>query len=996
MKKSIRSNHFVCFAAFIFWITIGPVQANTKQSGIRSTIQSKQLKVELDNHFPRIMAYHWLADNSTFYGQEDNLTQVVINGLDYTPAVRFVAEANHAEYWLNIEEIQVEIKIAVSVNANILDFAVTHIAEKGSFRVNTFEIPNHNLISIRSNQSGAAFAGARMYTKVTGNGDTFLKINNETPVDTVVNGYLYGILSTNHLAATLWSNSVSDSNDNHRVQQLSSKKEGYLRCGLWSGEWIIRAKGMTSIDPLPRLKIIITGDSNNDRKIDWQDGAIAYRKIMNNPEGSDKVKELVVQRIPMNFASQATNPFTKTLDETKRIYLYTDGLGQYVILKGYGSEGHDSAHPDYGVIGQRQGGATDMEMLCRQAQQYHAFMGVHINGTESYPEARAFNDSLVIPSKPGWDWLDASYYINKRYDAYSGERAKRLQSLKKQVPSLNFIYCDVWYAKGSWDSRKLGREIHNLGWTLATEFPMDHEYDAVSNHWAVDYNYGGKDIKGINSSIVRFIRNHQKDTWIARHPLLGGTEMMDFEGWQGRTNIDSCIYTTFHTNLPAKFLQHFPILSWNDDSITFEGGVAAKKIDDKRTITQQGRVVAGDKAYLLPWNPLTAEKLYYWNEQPGSTTWELPTHWKNNKKVWLYRLTDQGKVAAGILPVVDGTITIDAEAGKPYVVYPKAMANTTDIKWGEGSGLTDPGFNSGNLSGWTVNGNGATVERNERGQYELVMQPGGEVSVSQSLTALIPGSYYASVYVTSNDNRKASLGATNGEGVTQRVSCSSSLWKNYISADSKNDKNMQRMYLYFTIPEGKSSVTLSLQADKGNGECRFDDLRMRAITHAVKSDSIYFAEDFEHIPDGLYPFVKGPAGGITDPRTHLAERHDPFTQKGWNGKLIDDVIEGNWSLKAHGEATGLLLQTIPQTLPFAHGKTYTITFLYQASGSDYALVLGEGNEETLAITLNSTSATTPVTFTFTGSKSGNSWFGIYKQNENNSDLVIDNISISEK
>ena len=30
--------------------------------------------------------------------------------------------------------------------------------------------------------------------------------------------------------------------------------------------------------------IAITADENNDAKVDWQDGAIAYRDIMNNPK----------------------------------------------------------------------------------------------------------------------------------------------------------------------------------------------------------------------------------------------------------------------------------------------------------------------------------------------------------------------------------------------------------------------------------------------------------------------------------------------------------------------------------------------------------------------------------------------------------------------------------------------------------------------------------------------------------------------------------------
>ena len=39
---------------------------------------------------------------------------------------------------------------------------------------------------------------------------------------------------------------------------------------------------------LPSAKVVITEDANADNKVDWQDGAIAYRSIMNNPQGWEK------------------------------------------------------------------------------------------------------------------------------------------------------------------------------------------------------------------------------------------------------------------------------------------------------------------------------------------------------------------------------------------------------------------------------------------------------------------------------------------------------------------------------------------------------------------------------------------------------------------------------------------------------------------------------------------------------------------------------------
>lgn len=1002
MKHTILKSYSIGLIILVF-LQLQPLAAQAKVANkssildnVAQTIESKVLKVSIDESFPRVIEYRWNATGDVLYGQEDRLSQVKINGKCYTPKVTFSKNKAKAEYLLDIQEINVTIKLQLSVNQNIVEMNVTQILEKGTFKVSSFEIPNHSLISVRSTQSASAFAGAKMYTAVKGNGDSFLPLSGKITTDSIPARFLFGMVNTNQLAASIWSNSVGEKNDDGRVQKQTVSKDGYYRTGVWSGSWIYRAERMTATDPMPVVKVVITNDANKDNKVDWQDAAIAHRLIMNNPLGTDRIRDLVVERIPMNFASQATNPFTKTLDETKRIYLNTDGLGQFVILKGYGSEGHDSGHPDYGVIGKRQGGATDMEMLCKAAQKYNAFMGVHINGTESYGEAKAFNDTLMDKKKKGWDWLDASYYIDKRYDALTNSRMARLKSLKDQVPSLNFIYCDVWYAKGSWDSRKLAREIHSLGLTLGTEFPNDHEYDAVWNHWAVDYNYGGKDIKGFSSQIARFIRNHQKDTWIGRHPLLGGAEMNDFEGWQGRNSIDSCVTMAFHTGLPTKYIQHFPILKWEDKTITLENNVVVSNETGVKVITKDGRIVLKGKSYLLPWNPITEDKLYHWSEVADTTAWSLPASWKGLKSVKLYQLTDLGRKFVAYLKVENGEITIAAKACTPYVIYKKEVKNEMNINWGEGALVKDPGFNNADLKYWNVNGNAAKVVRSSRGQYELIFDKGEETTVSQTITGLNAGSYYASVYVSTPGNRRANLTVTNYGGANVSATCNSSLWKNYIAADSKSDTTMQRMYVFFTVPQGKKSADLVLSAEAGTSKVAFDDVRVMPINYTAKPDSIYFSEDFENVPDGVYPFVKCESGGINDPRTHLAELNAPYTQKGWNNKKIDDVISGKWSLKAHGEPAGLLLQTIPQTLRFVAGKKYQVTFKYEATSADYALAIGDGVHTRSLITLHESTVPQTVTFTLVASDNGNSWFGIEKLNDNDADFVMDELVVTEK
>ena len=55
-------------------------------------------------------------------------------------------------------------------------------------------------------------------------------------------------------------------------------------------------------------EVVITGNCNGDKNVDWQDGAVAFRDIMNIPYGSENIKDLVNYRIVMNFASMASNP----------------------------------------------------------------------------------------------------------------------------------------------------------------------------------------------------------------------------------------------------------------------------------------------------------------------------------------------------------------------------------------------------------------------------------------------------------------------------------------------------------------------------------------------------------------------------------------------------------------------------------------------------------------------------------------------------------------
>jgi endo-alpha-N-acetylgalactosaminidase len=122
----------------------------------------------------------------------------------------------------------------------------------------------------------------------------------------------------------------------------------------------------------------------------------------------------------------------------------------------------------------------------------------------------------------------------------------------------------------------------------------------------------------------------------------------------------------------------------------------------------------------------------------------------------------------------------------------------------------------------------------------------------------------------------------------------------------------------------------------------------------------------------------------------LLKKHEPYTQRGWNNKKINDVIEGKWSVKTNGLAEGdsLVYQTIPQNFRFEPGCIYEITFDYEA-GSDgtYAFVVGNGDylkkdgviksQTELESTILKLPEERRFTTKIIGDKSGQGWIGIY-------------------
>lgn len=76
-----------------------------------------------------------------------------------------------------------------------------------------------------------------------------------------------------------------------------------------------------------------------------------------------------------------------------------------------------------------------------------------------------------------------------------------------------------------------------------------------------------------------------------------------------------------------------------------------------------------DVTYLLPWTDEDGSvKLYHWNLDGGTTTWDLPNGWQGLDNVVMYPLSDQGRGEAINVPVVNNKVTLNAKAATAYVM----------------------------------------------------------------------------------------------------------------------------------------------------------------------------------------------------------------------------------------------------------------------------------------------------------------------------------------
>lgn len=944
---------------------------------LEKEIKSNKLSVKMDDKFPRVIDYTYLENNKKMYGQEKPVYLISINNKDYTPKITSEFKENEVIYKLSIDEIKVNLDVRFTVEENVLTMKIENIDESNT-NVETINFPNHSLVSVRNTDSNAEMNLANYESD-----DIKLDLTNKSDDETYSNTSI-AILSSDDLAASIKNNSIKNRQE---INYQTFVVGDHYSTGLWTNEYLYRGLDGNIVNE-PYTKVTITADRNSDSIVDYQDGAIALRDDISEKRlGVDLINDSY-SSVAMNVGSNAQYPFLRILDNIKKFNLSTDGFEQTIIIKGYQGEGHDSNHPDFANISERAGGLEDFQTLLKESENYNANIGVHINHTEAYPEAEQYGPDLVS-SVPGWSWYDSANQIIRENDILDEENgmAKRLEDLVDEAPGLDLVYIDV-YMDGRWPAHMLTSKLNDLGLAVASEYAKSLTKTSVWAHHAYNGGYG------TTSELARFV-NHTEQDIFGGNSLFRGNSRIGINGWQNESDLNATLSNFFTSQLPFKYLMNYSISKWEDNSITFGSNneVVSKVENGVNVITKDGKNIAVGNKIFIPWDVETEEKIYHWNDSNDATTWELPESWKGSSTVYLYELSDLGKINEKEIKVSNNKVKLEVKKNTGYVLY-KGKQVQEEVEWSTGAPIGDMGFDSHSFDYWEKTSTSSSTDHinivnNKKGNSHIRVEgnSGADAEITQLATGLKGGqSYSASVWFEVSDDRKATLSVLTDDGteVSNYTDRTNVLFG--VKHTDKYGTNYQRVKVNFTVPEGTDSATIKLKADSGSSTSwvNIDDVRIMKVGLTDQGEH-YLFEDFENVDFGFGPFVS-----TGSDNSHLSQTNAPYT---------DDTIGGEYSLKIR---SGDYMRTIPATVRFKPNTSYVVGFDYigykdlgftASIKSDKANEAGDKENSSIkTVDLNKTTNGKAV-LEFTTGDYDDYYLEIKKNNDTT--LIVDNLFVDE-
>lgn len=967
----------------------------------QAEIQSERLHVNVDATFPRVInyAYH----GQVIDGQVVPYHIVEVNNVAYVPEVTSDIQDGKAIYHMKAGEYTFD--TILEVNDETLKLSFDQVGED----IYNINFPKHSLVSMKE--------GTLTYQKYLNANHTSVNLSSKKSQNAFDETSI-AVMNNKQVAVALFHDSLKGNRE--VAMQTQSSAQGNTT-GIWANEFQFRS---ILDDELlienPCVTVKFGDDVNQDGEVSYQDAAILYREITPAPVGYDVVND-AYSTIAMNVGSGAQYPFLRILDNAKKVYLGTDGFQQNILIKGYQNQGHDSSHPDFADINKGAGGVTEFQTLLREAKNYNTTIGVHINHTETYPEAPQYE--TMKSDVNGWVWYDQAKQIIRENDILDTSQQglyARIDDLANiSEGNLSMVYVDV-YSDRDYPAHRLMSKLNSYGWAVGGEYQGYFSKQCVWIHNPTT-NAGGY----ADGSLIRFADHQYKEEFRNSNLFRGqndDTRVITLNGWQmGASSSDGnelgatynkMIRHFYESVLPNKYVMQFPVMRVTSNQAILGDNyeVTTEYTGGKNIIKKDGNIIADGMNIFIPWDVQSEEKIYVYSKAGGTLQWDLPTSWNDVRDAKLYALSDQGRGEENIITVNNHNVTLNLVAGTGYVLYKGNMVpeNVPDssfeaMNWGDGSPVKDMGFDSYSFDAWTrdetsdmdsihfVKDAVRFSNGTSKGNTTLKIAAGKQGSVTQNMKNLVPGEMYtASVWVDVPTGRKATLTIGNGSENLQ-VYSDVNQGKYGLAHTDKLDTSFQRLKVTFQAQSEHASIQLAAD-NHNNGAVYFDDVRiMKSGTLDKQGHSFY--EDFENVDQGYGIFEAYYTGrSLKFDNSHLSNSN-PVTPES-----TDDVIDGNYSLKitadsGDGQGGKTWIQTMPDRVRLLPNTTYALGFDYLAYNMNGNVTIKVTSKKLDNSVLNQTfNGTGKKAFTFTTGESDDYYIELIQTGARpNCGYVIDNL-----
>lgn len=403
--------------------------------------------------------------------------------------------------------------------------------------------------------------------------------------------------------------------------------------------------------------------------------------------------------------------FEDALGYLRVIHDITGGLEQVPYLVGWQFDGHDSKYPSWAEVNphlkrpQDPDARTSFLWLAAEAKKINASVSVHINMSDAYENSPLWktyreHDLIILgkdgqPRKAGVWGGEQSYLVDKVKEWKSGYAQKRIDALVALLPFLResgSVHIDAFGLIGKNDAlkqtvvsifeywRKLGIDVTTeyFDFELTGRLPMVYHLNLSEEN---RINYPASVICGGGDGGNQRHAAHPSG-W-AHLPQAG---CLYEEAWgvsidhdlsSGRGGLKGIVGKLCTRTLPWYFLNRHPALSYEDGSdlyrVTFRDGVEStvRKADRHLTIRGNGRVLVDGGDVFMPALWTKNGEWFVYSKQGGTRAWPAPDAWKGRAEVLACALTDEGRSPATVMPIRNGTLTVQLNPGQAFALAPR-------------------------------------------------------------------------------------------------------------------------------------------------------------------------------------------------------------------------------------------------------------------------------------------------------------------------------------